>query len=1663
MKNPTKKQQQQQQNNQQLQHVPPIPVKAPAVNNNEKTSNDNQEFDESEDAKAEIEALEAIYMELFRIELEPVVNAWKVGKPSRSIVLSLTPFGAEAQLQDLVAVELWIKFGRKYPMVVPNLTVRKIKGLSDTQLKDLQQKVDQKAQERKGEQMCHEIAEFIREYLCENNNAIRGIKQTSAFEEMQHRNERQIREEIDRAQEMESLRQIQEDENTREMDETVRIALREELRKMKDRAKEVREARKVSERDLSDGPRLPRGPSLSSFMMGSMMSKGLVSTTYEALLLDMGSGYDETTAGQYAIKSISIKNPYYQSVEGQSQIADLLADLERHRHQISHPCIVMVYDSRLVKNDPDSTETVSADARNREGASRLEILMERMNGGSLETVLKRSGTLSLPIAIAYIRKILKALAYLHEQNVVHKDLRCTNILFGGTDEQVEIKLSDVFYGRRLLDMHASHPLSRDAKMEAAYGDGWNPPETLQNKKNFGKRADIWCLGRCVAQMIFGERIFKEYRTAEAFLNKITEYSRDISSFFNRVFDEDPMMRPTAVELLSEPLFTSDGAAPVGLEIIRTSGLSAMHGTNVETSPATAFPAIAAASHFFASTSPQKSAGQLLNDGRPLSRYQTDFEEVAQLGKGGFGSVAKARNLIDNRFYAVKRIRVDPKKGNDRKLLREVQTLSRLHHPNIVRYYQAWFEDVAGNGKLRSGGCSIDDSFDDSYDDDDGGSSTETAGDDDDDGDDSDDEDEDDEDDDDNGLITSPSQLTDMHSSHSHISIVFKAASASGNVQLDSNLDSSSDESPVRFVRSDHRADTKPKPTSVKVLYIQMEFCENNTLLNLIRAGLETEEAWRLFRQILEGLTYLHSVGVIHRDLKPSNLFIDSLGNVKIGDFGLARHGGAPVENMSQSLVIDKDETPDVSMTRDIGTPFYVAPELTQKSGPMKYSAKVDSYSLGIVFFEMLHPFSTEMHRHKVLLELRSSAIIFPSDFDIKKHEIAYTLIRQLLNHSPKERPSCQEVLQSKLLPPKLEQDLLSEALRTIVNPDNPSYYSRLMSTLFKQTVDKHKDLAYDLSADTASFLSNDGAGNLDSSSGSSPARSDPTLRNGIVLAQIHRKALQVFQKHGAIEIFTPLLVPSGTSAAQNVGNAVSDFRKPVQLLDNTGMVVQLPYDLTKPFARHISRMRNVSILKRYTFDRVFRPNLVGGQPGFFIECDFDIVTRSTNHMIPDAEVIVVALEVLESVGVMTSDLQILINHTSFLDATLEMLSIPPELHAAAHDILENLGRPYTLQQTRNRLSKLCNLHARAQEFLETLHASVNAADIEGSLGRVNAFLNSVAKSSAATRNAAVSSLKLLASHLVNLGVKNKIAFAPLMAYNASYYKNSVLFQIAVKGKRLGKVIFGSVAAGGRYDSLVSELRRPLFPRDQLCAVGVQIAITKLLSQAAIQLTEHAANLTKGNEHHRFAKNRGVDALIVSFGKGTTALEERLSILGECWKAGISADILLDELETTADIVQHYSSLYHLCIIVKSKDVKPANIKVKNMETKAETEVARTDLIMHLLNELGDNGGTELASHAKEEETNSSTGSLRHFPGSVESLVNIIQPQWQKQKLRGKEKIRIQERTLHNISGVLKNFAKAPVFVLDLPDNVIRKLSETNVADEDAFKRAFEHVTAPQRE
>ncbi|KAM7325054.1 hypothetical protein ACRRTK_015307 [Alexandromys fortis] len=67
-----------------------------------------------------------------------------------------------------------------------------------------------------------------------------------------------------------------------------------------------------------------------------------------------------------------------------------------------------------------------------------------------------------------------------------------------------------------------------------------------------------------------------------------------------------------------------------------------------------------------------------------SRFQKDFEDIEEIGSGGFGQVFKAKHKIDGKTYAIKRV-----KYNTEKTVREVTALARLNHVNIVQYHTCW--------------------------------------------------------------------------------------------------------------------------------------------------------------------------------------------------------------------------------------------------------------------------------------------------------------------------------------------------------------------------------------------------------------------------------------------------------------------------------------------------------------------------------------------------------------------------------------------------------------------------------------------------------------------------------------------------------------------------------------------------------------------------------------------------------------------------------------------------------------------------------------------------------------------------------------------------------------------------------------------------------------
>lgn len=526
-----------------------------------------------------------------------------------------------------------------------------------------------------------------------------------------------------------------------------------------------------------------------------------------------------------------------------------------------------------------------------------------------------------------------------------------------------------------------------------------------------------------------------------------------------------------------------------------------------------------------------------------SRYQTDFEQISCLGEGGFGKVLKVRNRLDGMFYAIKVIKLEKESLLNKKVLREVTTLSRLHHRYIVRYFQAWLESsdatksnedsedetetdsesgsttsktgrkqnenavatraaaqseyvrdvdgnlvdvsVTGSNEYRdssrgdyhrqfypganaqaedwmaldtsSGGINRENRFqvmessdsDSSYEDENDSSSSDDSSSDDD-----------------------SSKSDSEEDRHERSNEGGYDTFDENSLALPENTEPSFSSLFERSVRhtdtettQDEEADQaqRPQKSRRQYLYIQMEFCPGETLRELLDKDVlneQVEKIWRFFTQIVEALSYLQNRGVVHRDLKPPNLFIDAEECIKIGDFGLATGEGEDYHSQTGVSNSKQSDAQETSVTVGVGTTLYRAPELDPQSPPKKlpertdkrfqqYDIKADMFSLGVIFFEMWRePFSTKSERYHILMMLRKlpplemkhiekSAV--SDEKSMKKAAMsnlseelrdlfekvptqAVILIRWLLSTDPLERPSADDILESKLLPRRGEID-----------------------------------------------------------------------------------------------------------------------------------------------------------------------------------------------------------------------------------------------------------------------------------------------------------------------------------------------------------------------------------------------------------------------------------------------------------------------------------------------------------------------------------------------------------------------------------------------------------------------------------------------------------------
>ncbi|KAI9924467.1 hypothetical protein MW887_007094 [Aspergillus wentii] len=1178
-----------------------------------------------------------------------------------------------------------------------------------------------------------------------------------------------------------------------------------------------------------------------------------------------------------------------------------------------------------------------------ENTWKVHALVEHANKGSLSEFLDIVGAVPVETLRSWMIQLLEALEFYHRSGFVHGNIHTGRILlFRNLSGATIVKL------QASIEEALPDPAGGKRSLTTPKSPFWLPPELTQEGSPPTMKTDVWDLGIAFLQMGFGKDVLTRYTSANSLMGTLG-LSPALQDLLHEFFRPDPKKRPTAFQLQPSEFFRVD--TPL---IARTSASSSM-------------------------SLPRRPRLDSLGGFPAFSRYNQDFDEAGRLGKGGFGQVVKARNKLDGRFYAVKKIS-QKSAAALKDTLSEIMLLSRLNHPYVVRYYTAWLEEDYNHvdeDAISSTGRS-------------GDSERSTEGD----------------------LFAS----RDPNSfGYSTSGLDFISSSGYPKIQFGSDSDEEHDGSVSNRVREE-TSETYGSESDSETELSRMEYCEKHTLRDLIKNGLydDVDSIWRLFRQVLDGLSHIHSHGIIHRDLKPDNIFIDMANNPRIGDFGLATSGQF-MTAVRSSTAADFEG----NFTRSLGTTYYVAPEM--KSGfTGHYNEKVDMYSLGIIFFEMCHPLPTGMERDQTLREMREKDHVLPSTFQHSEKVIQGKIIESLLSHNPSERPSAGELLHSGNIPLQVEEETFRRAIVHLLSDPNSPDYKKIFSAIFSQSPKKFEDIAWDMDS-----------------------RGAPAANELLIRGLVKERLTSIFRKHGAVETARQMLFPR----SQHYNNGA------VRLLDPSGNLLQLPFDLTLPNARAIPR-QDPSLEKTFAFGTVYRDMPHGGEPRTHKEVDFDIVSHDALDLaLKEAEVIKVLDEIIEEFPPLRStSMCFLINHSDLLQLIMEFCRITPSQIPLVKEVVSklNVGK-WTMQKIRS------ELRSPAIGVASTSLDDLARFDFRDSPKQTQKRLRAIMEGTefAERLTPIFGRLNLLVAYLQRFSVKRKIYFNPLSSLNDKFFKGSVLFQCVFDNKR--RDVF---AAGGRYDRLVQEFcPKALASRSQTHAVGFNLSWDRLSSA----MLEYLKGSTKISTKHpetetgAFWKTRRCDVLVASF-DSTVLRTTGVKITQDLWANDVSAELAVDAT-SLEELLTKYKDHNHSWIVIAKQDSKERGFKVKSLVPKEEFDIRSSELIGWLRHEIRARNQRE----GTLDQTKQPRLPNQPDPISLHSErandVRILVPQHRSKKSNRRN---IVESALFRSREVVEQALQGPIVAIDTRDEVLETIRDTRLSDPDSWRTVIQHAPLTER-
>ncbi|GFY58040.1 histidine--tRNA ligase, cytoplasmic [Trichonephila inaurata madagascariensis] len=420
------------------------------------------------------------------------------------------------------------------------------------------------------------------------------------------------------------------------------------------------------------------------------------------------------------------------------------------------------------------------------------------------------------------------------------------------------------------------------------------------------------------------------------------------------------------------------------------------------------------------------------------------------------------------------------------------------------------------------------------------------------------------------------------------------------------------------------------------------------------------------------------------------------------------------------------------------------------------------------------------------------------------------------------------------------------------------------------------------------------------------------------------KIIKCFKRHGAETIDTPVFELKETLT----GKYGEDSKLIFDLADQGGEILSLRYDLTVPFARYLA-MNKISNFKRYQIGKVYRrdnPSMSKGRYREFYQCDFDIAGQY-NDMVPDVECVRIMKEILNELDI--GDYVIKVNHRQILDGMFDVCGVPADKFRTICSSVDKLDKtPWEEVRT---------------EMINEKHLDEAVADRIGEFVKKHGgpeLVDELFKNDSLSQNKfaaqGLESMKLFFTYCELYDVLDKVSFDLSLARGLDYY-TGIIFEGVLKGQPVDVVdennepiSIGSIAGGGRYDNLVGMFD----PKNKTVpCVGMSIGIERIfaLMEAKLQANGKKLRSTETEVYVATAQKK--------------LAHHRMKLCRELWDAGIKAEQSYKLNPKLLDQLQYCEARgIPLAIIIGESEVQRAVVKLRNVETREESEVSQSELI-----------------------------------------------------------------------------------------------------------------------